>query len=51
MTTRLFRFIGEGARKHELAMAFVARNYDRVADLASPTDARRAVETRACENL
>jgi len=35
---RLFRFIGEGARKYQLGMGFVDRNYDRITDLFIPFD-------------
>jgi phytoene dehydrogenase-like protein len=32
---RLFQFIGESAKKYDLGMGFVERNYDRLSDLAS----------------
>ena len=52
VTTRLFRFIGEGAKKYELGMDFVARNYDHITDLANPTAAaasdRDRLATRSC---
>jgi len=48
---RLFRFIGEGARKYELGMDFVARNYDRITDLANPVAGMRLLETKAHQNL
>jgi phytoene desaturase len=51
VTTRLFRFIGEGAKKYELGMDFVLRNYDRITDLANPTAALRLVETRSYQKL
>jgi phytoene desaturase len=51
VTTRLFRFIGEGAKKYELGMDFVTRNYDRLTDLANPTAALRLVETRSYQRL
>jgi phytoene desaturase len=51
VTTRLFRFIGEGAKKYELGMDFVARNYDRITDLANPTAALRLIETGAYQKL
>lgn len=51
VTTRLFRFIGESAKKYEFGMPFVARNYDSVWDLANPRAALRLLETRAHENL
>lgn len=48
---RLFRFIGESARKYELAMDFVQRNYAHLTDLVNPTALRRLIGTRAYENL
>ena len=51
VTTRLFRFIGEGAKKYELAMSFVARNYDRITDLANPKAAVRLIETGSYQKL
>lgn len=51
VTTRLFRFIGEGAKKYELGMDFVVRNYDRITDLANPTAALRLVETGSYQKL
>ncbi len=51
VTTRLFRFIGEAAKKYELGMDFVARNYDRITDLANPSAALRLVQTGAYQNL
>jgi len=48
---RLFRFIGEGARKYELGMEFVERNYDRITDLFNPRAAWRLIQTRAYQNL
>jgi phytoene desaturase len=50
-TERLFRFIGESAKKYELGMDFVTRNYDSLLDLANPTAGVRLVTTRAYENL
>jgi phytoene desaturase len=50
-TERLFRFLGEAARKYELGMEFVSRNYDHITDLANPTAAVRLVSTRAYENM
>jgi phytoene desaturase len=50
-TERLFRFIGEGAKKYELGMDFVERNYDRITDLANPTAALRLIQTSAYRNL
>jgi phytoene desaturase len=51
VTTRLFRFIGEGAKKYELGMDFVARNYDHITDLANPTAAARLIETGSYQKL
>ncbi|GAB4539970.1 MAG: phytoene desaturase [Anaerolineae bacterium] len=48
---RLFRFIGEGARKYELGMDFVTRNYDRLSDLANPRAGLRLLQTKAHQNL
>lgn len=48
---RLFRFIGEGARKYELGMDFVDRNYDHLTDLANPTAGLRLLKTQAHQNL
>ncbi len=51
VTTRLFRFIGDSAKKYELGMDFVARNYDRITDLANPSAALRLIQTGAYQNL
>ncbi len=51
VTERLFRFIGESAKKYELGMDFVARNYDHITDLANPMAAVRLVQTSAYQNL
>jgi phytoene desaturase len=48
---RLFRFLGEGARKYEFGMDFVARNFDHITDLANPVAALRLLQTRSYENL
>ena len=48
---QLFRFIGESARKYELGMDFVDRNYDRITELANPTAGLRLLQTRAHQNL
>ena len=48
---RLFRFIGEGAKKYELGMDFVDRNYDRITDLVNPMAGIRLLQTRAHQNL
>jgi len=48
---RLFRFIGASARKYELGMDFVDRNFDRVTDLLNPKAGLRLLETSAHQNL
>jgi phytoene desaturase len=48
---RLFRFIGESAKKYQLGMDFVDRNFDRITDLANPKAAIRLAQTSACQNL
>jgi phytoene desaturase len=48
---RLFRFIGDSARKYELGMDFVDRNFDRITDLANPTAGLRLLQTQAHQNL
>lgn len=48
---RLFRFIGAGARKYELGMDFVDRNFDAITDLANPVAGMRLLQTQAHQNL
>lgn len=48
---RLFQFIGESAKKYDLGMGFVERNYDRVSDLASIDTLMRLIKTSAHQNL
>lgn len=48
---RLFRFIGDSAKKYELGMEFVERNYDHITDLANPTAGWRLWQTNAHQNL
>jgi len=48
---QLFHFIGESARKYELGMDFVERNYDRITDLANITAGIRLLQTQAHQNL
>jgi phytoene desaturase len=48
---RLFRFIGAGARKYELGMDFVDRNFDHLTDLANPLAGLRLLQTNAHQNL
>jgi phytoene desaturase len=50
-TARLFSFIGESAKKYELGMAYVNRNFDRITDLANPAAGVRMLSTRALQNL
>ncbi len=51
VTQRLFRFIGDSAKKYELGMDFVDRNYDHITDLANPMAGVRLVQTSAYQNL
>lgn len=48
---RLFRFIGEGAKKFELSMDFVDRNFDHITDLANPRALVNLLSTGAHQNL
>jgi phytoene desaturase len=48
---QLFRFIGAGARKYELGMDFVDRNFDHLTDLANPVAGMRLLQTQAHQNL
>ncbi|MGA9532070.1 MAG: phytoene desaturase family protein [Anaerolineales bacterium] len=48
---KFFRFLGEAARKYELGMDFVVRNYDGLADLATPSAGIRLLRTKAHQNL
>jgi phytoene desaturase len=48
---RLFRFIGDSAKKYELGMEFVERNYDHITDLANPKAVWRLWQTKAYQNL
>jgi phytoene desaturase len=48
---RMFRFIGAGARKYELGMDFVDRNFDHITDLVNPTAGLRLLQTGAHQNL
>lgn len=48
---RLFRFIGEGAKKFELGMNFVDRNFDQITDLANPQALLSLLSTGAHQNL
>ncbi|HSF81392.1 MAG TPA: phytoene desaturase family protein [Anaerolineales bacterium] len=48
---RVFRFLGEGARKYALGMDFVERNFDRLTDLFNPQAGLRLWQTQAHQNL
>ncbi len=48
---RLFRFIGASAKKYELGMDFVVRNFDSIFDLANPIAGARLLQTRALDQL
>ncbi|UCD98259.1 MAG: phytoene desaturase [Chloroflexota bacterium] len=48
---RLFDFIGTSAKKYELGMKFVDRNYDRITDLANPQALAELVSTKSHQNL
>ena len=49
--TRVYRFLGESARKYELGMPFVERNYDHITDLLNPVAGLRLLQTSAHQNL
>ncbi len=48
---RLFRFIGESAKKYALGMDFVDRNFDHLSDIANPIAGLRLLQTNAHQNL
>lgn len=48
---RLFRFLGASARKYQLGMSFVERNYKHITDLINPQAAIRLLQTGAYRNL
>jgi phytoene desaturase len=48
---RLFRFIGMSAKKYELGMGFVDRNYDRITDLANIQSLFKVISTNSYQNL
>jgi phytoene desaturase len=48
---KFYRFLGESARKYELGMDFVVRNYDGLSDLATPLTGIRLLRTKAHQNL
>lgn len=47
----LFRFIGAAAKKYQLGMDFVVRNYDHITDLANPIAGLRLLQTSSHERL
>jgi phytoene desaturase len=47
----LLRFLGESAKKYQLGMAYVNRNFDHITDLANPAAGARMLRTRALQNL
>jgi phytoene desaturase len=48
---RLFCFLGDSAKKYELGMDFVERNYDHITDLVNPKAVWRLWQTKAYQNL
>jgi phytoene desaturase len=50
-TERLFRFLGESAKKYQLGMDFVERNYNHLTDLANPSAGIRLLRTQSHQNL
>lgn len=48
---RLFSFIGTSAKKYELGMKFVDRNYDRITDLANVQSLAEMISTKSHQNL
>jgi phytoene desaturase len=50
-TERLFRFIGDSAKKYEFGMGYVERNFDHITDLANPIAGTRILGTRAYQNM
>lgn len=50
-TERLYRFLGAAAKKYELGMDFVDRNYDRITDLANPVAGWKLLQTGSHEKL
>jgi phytoene desaturase len=48
---RLFRFIGDSAKKYELGMDFVDRNYNHITDLANPAAGIKLLQTSSHQNL
>jgi len=48
---RLFSFIGTSAKKYELGMKFVDRNYDRITDLGNAQALAEMISTKSHQNL
>lgn len=48
---RVFQFLGVNARKYELGMEFVTRNYDHITELFNPVAGLRLLQTKAQEKL
>jgi phytoene desaturase len=48
---RLFSFIGSGAKKYELGMKFVDRNYNRITDMANLQTLKEMLSTQSYQNL
>lgn len=47
----LFRFLGSAAKKYQLGMPFVTRNYDRLTDLANPVAGLKLLQTSSHQRL
>jgi phytoene desaturase len=47
----LFQFIGAGAKKYELGLPFVSRNYDHITELANPVAGLRLLQTGSHQKL
>jgi phytoene desaturase len=48
---QFFQFLGASAKKYELGMSFVNRNYDHITDLANPIVGYRLLKTSAHQKL
>ncbi len=48
---KLFQFMGASAKKYQLGMDFVDRNFDRITDLANPVAGLRLLQTKALAQL
>ncbi len=47
----LFEFLGESARKYDLGLSYVNRNFDHITDLANPAAGIKVLSTGALQNL